>query len=258
MDNRKVNGLRTEEFLVTDEGPGVVPGNTRRSVIHDVGGSGPDEAKLPVLLPDPEGQVAEPAVPGRAVHDRVRWGPVWSGLLVTLSTFAVLELTFFALGWLDLDRSQNATTAGWMSGLIGLVAFFLGGAAAAATAMWRGAGDGILHGVLVWALTTVGIVFLTVFGGGALFGSLADVFTQVASLRSPNVPELQAFQLLTSARTAAAWAVFGSGLTVAAAAVGGATGAKLWPSKNQAVQPTAPRAGASAVETRDRDRTSLS
>ncbi len=30
-------------------------------------------------------------------RDRVRWGPVWAGVLAVLTTFIVLQLLFFAL-----------------------------------------------------------------------------------------------------------------------------------------------------------------
>ena len=34
--------------------------------------------------------------------DRVRWGPVWAGAIVALTTYLVLQLLFFAVGWLTL------------------------------------------------------------------------------------------------------------------------------------------------------------
>lgn len=162
-------------------------------------------------------------------RDRVRWGPVWAGLVVALPTFLLLELAFFALGWLTFAQDEPGTTAGWVSALIGLFSFFLGGATASATAMWRGAGEGLLHGILVWALGVVGIVFLTLFGGGALFGSLAQVFTQVAFLQQAGLPDVQAAQALDAARSGASWAVLGLGLSLLAAVAGGLAGAKVWP-----------------------------
>lgn len=165
-------------------------------------------------------------------RDLVRWGPVWAGLVVTLSTFLLLELVFFALGVLSLAQGEPGSTAGWMSGLIGLVAFFLGGLTAGATAMWRSARDGALQGFLVWALTTMGIMFLTLFGGGALFGSAAEVLTQVSSIQRSDLPAVDAASAIDTARAATNWAVLGLVLALLAAAIGGAVGGKLWPGKN--------------------------
>jgi hypothetical protein len=49
-------------------------------------------------------------------HDRIRWGAVWTGVLTALSIYIVLQLLFFALGWLDLgingaDGTTRATAA---------------------------------------------------------------------------------------------------------------------------------------------------
>jgi len=162
-------------------------------------------------------------------RDQVRWGPVWAGALITLSAFIVLEVTFFAFGWLTFAQGEPGTTAGWVTAVIAIVAFVLGGAIAGATAMWRSVGAGVLHGVLVWALTTVAIIFLTVLGGGALFGAVADVFTQIASLRQSGGDGPQPAELVDTARSAANWAVLGLALSIAAAALGGALGVKAWP-----------------------------
>src|SRR4051794_34801797 len=81
-------------------------------------------------------------------RDRIRWGPVWAGALTTLSTYVVLQLLFFALGWLDLgfDGGGDSTVRAVVSGVLGLVAFFLGGAAAGASSLWHRANDGMVNG----------------------------------------------------------------------------------------------------------------
>ncbi len=167
-------------------------------------------------------------------RDRTRWGPIWAGALVVLTTYLVLQLLFFALGILDLgfDAGRSGTAASIVSGILALVAFFLGGVAAGASALWRAANDGLVHGVLVWALSVVGILAVALLGGGALLGSVADVATQVIDIpqqaQNPNVNPAQALQV---AREAAGWAVLSLGLSVAAAALGGLLGAKIWPGR---------------------------
>jgi hypothetical protein len=167
--------------------------------------------------------------------DRMRWGPVWAGLLITLLTFAVLELAFH---WLTFQQNQADSATGWISGLIGMVAFFLGGITAGSTVMWRDVTSGVLHGILVWALTTVGIILFTLFGGGALFGAVADVFTQVASLQDPNLSDVQLDEIAGAVRSAAGWALLGLIVSLVSATLGGAIGVKIWPRKRDASNST--------------------
>ena len=170
---------------------------------------------------------------GAERRDLVRWGPVWAGLVMALASFLLIELIFFSLGWLTFNQGVPGSTAGLVSGLIGLFAFFLGGLTAGATAMWRGLHSGLLHGLMVWALGLLAFLFLTLFGGGALLGSLGSVAAQVVNLgqvaNNVNVPNVQAQQALATARSGASWAVLGLGLSLLASALGGVVGAKIWP-----------------------------
>lgn len=167
-------------------------------------------------------------------RDRTRWGPVWAGVLVTLSTYLVLQLLFFALGILDLgfDGGVSGTAANVVSGVLALIAFFLGGLAAGASALWRGANDGVVHGVLVWALSVVAILAFALLGGGALLGSVANVATDVANLpQQIQNAEVDPAQALATARDAAGWGALSLGLSVTTAALGGLLGAKIWPGR---------------------------
>jgi hypothetical protein len=169
-------------------------------------------------------------------RDRVRWGPVWAGVLAVLTTFIVLQLLFFALGLLDLgfDGGEGSgMVAGIVTGVLALVAFFVGGLLAGASTMWRGAGDGLLHGVLVWALSVLGILALALIGGSALFGPLAELAGTAAQsgVQPPNV-DVDPAQALDTARRTAGGTALGLGLAVAAAAIGGTVGSKIWPGKN--------------------------
>ena len=184
----------------------------------------PDEGATRVGLRDTHHQTP----PTR--RDRVRWGPVWAGLIVAVPTFLLLQLATLALGWWDLGGGSG-NNADLISGINGLIALFLGGLTAGATALWRGFSEGLLHGILVWALAVVTIVLLTLFGGGALLGSLAGVVTDVAGIQQADLPDVQAGQAADTARSAASWAVLGLGLSIVASAIGGVIGAKMWPGK---------------------------
>ncbi|MGY1844452.1 permease [Modestobacter sp. SYSU DS0875] len=195
-----------------------------------VGGEGASRAGAAGPSHDDSHTVPVP-VGGGSRRDRVRWGPVWAGLVVAVPTFLLLQVATLALGWWDVGPGDGASNADWLSGVNGLIALFLGGLTAGATALWRGFAEGLLHGILVWALTVVTLVLLTLFGGGALFGSLAGLVTDVAGIQQANLPDVAAGEAADVARTSAGWAALGLGLSIAAAAVGGVIGAKMWPSK---------------------------
>lgn len=165
-------------------------------------------------------------------HDRIRWGAVWTGTLTTLSIYIVLQLLFFALGWLDLgiNGAAGGTTRAVVIGVLGLIAFFLGGVAAGASALWRRANDGMVNGVVMWTATVLVLLTLALISGGALLGSLADVATQFGDLRNAGsgIDVASATQI---ARNTAGWAVLGLGLSVIVSALGGSVGAKLWPGR---------------------------
>lgn len=168
-------------------------------------------------------------------RDRVRWGPIWAGAAVVLTAFILLQLLFFALGWLDLGFNGGdgaGLTAGIVTGVLALIAFFLGGLTAGASMMWRKAGDGMLHGVLVWALSVLGILALALIGGSALLGPLASFASQApdAAQAAQNV-NVDPAQALNTARDTAGWTALGLGAAVAAAAIGGITGSKIWPGR---------------------------
>jgi hypothetical protein len=166
-------------------------------------------------------------------RDRVRWGPIWAGAAVVLTAFIVLQLLFFAMGWLDLgfDGGDGAgLTAGIVTGALALIAFFAGGLTAGASMIWRKAGDGMLHGVLVWALSVLGILALALIGGSALLGPLASFASQApdAAQAAQNVDPAQ---VLNTARDTAGWTALGLGAAAAAAAIGGIAGSKIWPGR---------------------------
>ena len=164
-------------------------------------------------------------------HDRIRWGAVWTGVLTTLSIYIVLQLLFFALGWLDLGiNGADGTTRALVSGVLALIAFFFGGAAAGASALWRRANDGMVNGVVTWAVTVVALLGLALVGGGALAGSLADTAAQFVDLRNAGAG-IDLTEATQTARQTAGGTSLGLGLSMVAAALGGSIGAKLWPGR---------------------------
>ena len=175
----------------------------------------PTTADHPDVLPS-----TAPPPPGLR-RDAVRWGPIWAGALITLATYLVLHLFFFAVGVLDVGfgGGRGALVSTLVSWVLGLIAFFVGGLMAGAAGLWTGRKEGLLQGVSMWALTVAGFVVLDVVAGGLLFGWAIAV----------GPPTL---------RAAAGWAALGLGLSVLAAALGGLVGSRMRP---QGDRPDIPR-----------------
>ena len=190
-------------------------------------------APVPDRRPRPDPAPAPPPVTvgveaGR--RDQVRWGPVWAGLLVALATFVLLTLAAFMFGLLTPGGGDDVGVGeSIVAGVLGLVAFFVGGLTAAATAMWSGVRSGLLHGTVVWALGVVSFLLLTVLGAGALLGPVADVLSQTTSLANVDpAAGVDVSSAVDTARETAGYALMSLGLAWVAAALGGLVGTKMW------------------------------
>lgn len=171
-------------------------------------------------------------------HDGVRWGPIWAGLLTALTLFLLLELLFYAFGWLTLDPGANdsGSSRGWITAILALISFFVGGLIAGATALWKGLFSGLLHGFLVWALGVVAIIALTFFGASALLGSFGDLTSKLGVgpqevQSATEVSESEESEAQQEAQDAAQPAFWGLLAPLGAAMIGGLVGSKIWPRK---------------------------
>jgi hypothetical protein len=168
-----------------------------------------------------------------ARRDSIRWGPIWAGLITALTTFLLLQLLAIGLGLVDVGPGSDGG-GGWVPALIGLIAFFTGGAVAGMTSAIRGTGTGLLNGFMVWALGTVLILLLSALGLGQLFGALGDLAGQVgpgalsnaansAQGAAPNISPQEAEQAI---RTGAIGAFFGLLFSALASMLGGLLGGR--------------------------------
>jgi hypothetical protein len=202
-----------EEALVSRSGSS---GSTGARRLHDSGDQGEGGGDL-----------------AAARRDSIRWGPVWAGLITALTTFLLLQLLAIGIGLVDIGPGSQGG-GGWVPALIGLIAFFTGGAVAGMTSAIRGADSGLLNGFMVWALGTVLILLLSALGLGQLFGALGNVAGQVgpgalsnaansAQANAPNVGPQEAAQAI---RTGAIGAFFGLLFSALASALGGLLGGR--------------------------------
>lgn len=130
-------------------------------------------------------QHAEAVVP----LDSVRWGPVWAGLVTTVAVFVLLELLAFSVGILGTiaESPGEGGFSAWVTGIIGLIAFFTGGSVAGMTSVIRGPLTGIVNGIVVWALATTLIILASALGLGNLFGALGNIISQLLVLSQLNL-----------------------------------------------------------------------
>jgi hypothetical protein len=157
-------------------------------------------------------------------RDRIRWGPVWAGVVTAVGSYLFLLLGLVALGIIDLGEGA-ADDAAIASGIAALIAFFIGGVTTGATAMWQGVDDGVLHGIVMWFAALVGLVLLSAFGSGLALGAIdtSEAFDEFTT------DDFDTEQASDDAQDAAAQALLGLTLGLGAAAAGGAAGAKMWP-----------------------------
>jgi hypothetical protein len=130
---------------------------------------------------DPGTTYTDQATPAlrRPLFPAIRWGAVLAGVAVGVSTQLVLTLLGIASG-LSATSVAAGETPGigplvW-AGVSMLVAAFVGGYVAARMTGLKRKVDGILHGVVAWAVTTLLFATLASSAGGAM---LSGVFTAV-------------------------------------------------------------------------------
>ena len=166
---------------------------------------------------------------GNGQRDRVRWGPIWAGLIAALGVFLLLTTAAIAIGAQAVDSGASADESGAASGIasaiIALLAFLVGGYIAARTAGVVGRGYGALNGFLVWALGVVLILALAAFGLGSLFGASGDLFAQYQQMGQPQA-DVDPESVVEGIRNGSIGAFLGMLLPAIAATLGGLFGSR--------------------------------
>lgn len=158
-------------------------------------------------------------------HDRIRWGPIWAGIVIVLATQLVLSAIGIAFGLatasittLDAARAVSVGLGIWIA-ISAIISLFLGGFIAARLMPLDTIGVGIVHGIAVWALTLVFGSVLTFFGISAFLGILGAT-ALVGARVSPGTISATA-SLVASGL---GWFILWSLLTLGAAVLGGYLG----------------------------------
>ncbi|NMG20839.1 hypothetical protein [Brasilonema bromeliae] len=191
--------------------------------------------------------ITEPAVVGRVAdyHDRVRWGPILSGLLIALATQLVLSSIFAAIGAGSIEASgRPRTIASDVTGNVGiwstiglLISLFTGGWVMARACGPMNRNTALLNGAILWATTLAVGSWLLASGVSGAFGVAASnagaVVNQVQQQggvnipqNTPNVSAQQAREIAANVRSGLWWFVFGSLLGLLASMIGAATGTR--------------------------------
>jgi hypothetical protein len=191
--------------------------------------------------------IQEPATTRAVVdyHDRVRWGPIIAGLVITLALQLVLSAITGAIG-ADTIAGSGAprTNAPNVAGNVGiwsticlLIALFLGGLTTTRACGPMNRSTALINGAVLWATTLAIGSWLLASGVSGAFGVAAanagDVINQVqqpGGLTVPqNAPQVTAEQARQIADTTARslwWFAFGSLLGLIAALIGATVGAR--------------------------------
>jgi hypothetical protein len=190
--------------------------------------------------------VGDPPVVNQVVeyHDRVRWGPIFSGLVVAIATQLILSALGAAIGSSFLAGSgaprSNAPGVGTGVGIWSiislLIALFVGSWVAARASGPMNRNTALLNGAILWATTLALSAWLVANGVTGAFGIAAsnagEVINQVQQGgvnvpdNRPNVTVTQANQLAENAAKGLWSFVIGSLLGLAASLGGASAGVR--------------------------------
>lgn len=119
----------------------------------------------------------------RPMFPAIRWGAVLAGVAVGVSVQLVLTLLGIATGLSSTDITEGeAMGTGpliW-AGFSMLVAAFVGGYVAARMSGLKRKADGVLHGAVSWAVTTIMFAVLATSVGGTLVSGVFNNMSQLA------------------------------------------------------------------------------
>lgn len=141
------------------------------------------------------GHIETPVAP--ASLRRISWGAVLAGAVIAIAIHLILSLLGVGIGLSTVDPGAGGTPAASNLGigagiwwvLSNLVALVIGGYIAAHLSGVRGRGDGIIHGVLTWAVTLLVTIWLLTSAVGGLIGGAFNIVGSTLSAAGQGVAE---------------------------------------------------------------------
>lgn len=123
---------------------------------------------------------------------RLSWGAVFAGLVVALALQAVLMLLGTAIGLTAMDdgagRGLGIGAGIWLI-LSVLVSLYVGGLVTGRLAGVLTRGDGALHGILMWGLSTILALYLVASGVSSLLGGAVHLASSGAAATAGTVAQ---------------------------------------------------------------------
>ena len=122
---------------------------------------------------------------------RLSWGAIFAGLVVATALQIVFALLGVGIGFSAWDPGDSARALGvgalvwWVAAT--LVALFIGGRTTGRLAGVLTRKDGILHGIVMWGLSTIVGVWLVASGVGSIFGGAVGMASSVVSATASGV-----------------------------------------------------------------------
>jgi len=176
-------------------------------------------------------------------HDRVRWGPIFGGLVTAISLQLVLSALGAAVGLDTLDGRVSASEARGVGIGVGiwtiisvLISLFLGGYAMARACGPMSRSSALLNGAILWSTTLAISSWLLASGVAGTFGAVlanaGSVANQVLEPGGANIPtnvpspNLSANQAANTAADANWWFALGCLLSLLAAIAGATAGTR--------------------------------
>jgi hypothetical protein len=141
-------------------------------------------------------ETAQVAVSAAALR-RISWGAVLAGAVIVIAVHLSLSLLGLGIGLSTVDPTAGdtpeATSLGLGAGIwwvvSNLIALVIGGYVAARLSGMPLRGDGIIHGVLTWAVTLLITIYLLTTGVGNLVGGAFNVVGNAVSTLGQGVAQ---------------------------------------------------------------------
>jgi hypothetical protein len=125
---------------------------------------------------------------------RISWGSIIAGAIIAIMIQALLNILFLGLGFNAVDPATDANPlagigTGTIFGFIFVtaVSLFVGGLVASRLATATRKFDALLHGIMVWAVTTMLSVFLVSSAAGSVFNNIAGLVGQGLSAAGQGI-----------------------------------------------------------------------